>query len=430
MFKNKQINNLAVKLMYVLLGIVIFRMGTYIPIYGVNPEYLIGFDEKFNKVLSSLNMFTGGALSQASIFSLAVMPYISASILIQILSFTLPHLKKIKENGRDGQAKIMRITRLVTIVIACIQGSYLCSFLLKSYSNPNFLTISIEYFYILGTLSLVAGSLFITWIAEQITERGIGNGVSLIIYIGIVSSLPSLVKDFSSFIKNDVYSIGFVVLIVLIMVLIIFLVTYIENIQKRLAIHLTGIKSEKLHVDDQYMPFKVNLSGVMPAIIAGMFVSIPLTVLSLLSSFIPFFNMDKLNDLFSMGNPYYYFFMGFLIIFFSFFYLKITQHTENILNTIKSKNIIIDKVRPGKDTEQFIQHTIRKLSIVGSIYLFTLIIIPDIFMLQVGFSFYFGGTSLLIMVLASLDWIKQISAHFDYRRYRKIESTLNNIGKK
>lgn len=430
MFKNKQINNLAVKLMYVLLGVVIFRMGTYIPIYGVNPEFLIDFDEKFNKVLSSLNMFTGGALSQASIFSLAVMPYISASILIQILSFTLPYLKKIKENGRDGQTKILRITRLITIVIASIQGAYLCSFLLQSYSNPNFLTISVENFYILGTLSLIAGSLFITWIAEQITERGIGNGVSLIIYIGIISSLPSLVKDFSSFIQNNVYSVGLVALIVLVMIFIVFLVTYIENIQKRLAIHLTGINSEKLHVDDQYMPFKINLSGVMPAIIAGMFVSFPLTILSLLSKFIPDFNMDKLNNLFSMGNPYYYLFMGSLIIFFSFFYLKITQHTTNILNTIKSKNIIIDKVRPGKDTEKFIQHTVSKLSIVGSIYLFILIIIPDVFMLQVGFSFYFGGTSLLIMVLASLDWIKQISSHFDYRRYRRLEDNLNRIGKK
>ena len=217
--------------------------------------------------------------------------------------------------------------------------------------------------------------------------------------------------------------------IISIMLFIIYVVVYIENIQKRLAIHITGIKSERLHVDDQYLPFKVNLSGVMPAIISGMLVGLPLTILAIIETFIPNEIYQKTIDLFSMGNPFYYIFMGVLIVFFSFFYLKITQHTENILTTIKSKNIIIDKVRPGKDTELFIKKTISKLSVVGAIYLFVLIIIPDIFMLQVGFSFYFGGTALLIMVLASLDWIKQISAHFDYRKYKSVESKLEKIGK-
>lgn len=430
MLENKQLQNLFTKLMYVLFGIIIFRIGTYIPVYGVNPEFLIDFDERFNKVLSSMNMFTGGALSQASVFSLAVMPYISASILIQILSFTMPYLKSLKESGREGQSKILRLTRLLTIVIAIFQGVYLCTFLLKSYSHPNFLQISEESFYFLGTLSLVSGSLFITWIAEQITERGIGNGISLIIYIGIISSLPTLVKDFSSFLENGVYSLPMVMVIVGLMITIVFIVTYIENIQKRIPIHLTGIKSDRLHIDDQYMPFKINLSGVMPAIIAGMFVGFPLTVISILNSFFPTTTLDKINTLFSVGNPYYYIFMGILILFFSFFYLNITQHSKTIIGTIKSKNIIIDKVRPGKDTENYINHTINKLSIVGAIYLFILIIIPDVFMLKVGFSFYFGGTALLIMVLASIDWIKQISSHFDYLKYNKIERKLDNIGKK
>jgi preprotein translocase subunit SecY len=429
MWNKVQMKFLFTKLFYVFLGVVIFRLGTYIPVYGINPEFLIGFDEKFNKVLSSLNMFTGGALSQASIFSLAVMPYITASIFIQIMSFTIPYLKTIKDNGREGQVKILRLTRLLTIFVATMQGFYLCSFLIKSYGGDTLLTVSPMEFYIMGTLSLVAGSVFITWIAEQITERGIGNGVSLIIYIGIISTLPNLFKDFSSFIDNGTYSIGLVVIIISLMLAIVFAVTYIENIQKRLPIHLTNVKSNSLHVDDQYLPFKLNLSGVMPAIIAGMFVGIPLTLLPLIENLMPNAIFQKIVFLFSVGNPYYYIFMGVLIVFFSFYYLKITQHTKNIIKMIETKNIIIDKVRPGKDTNLYIENTINKLSVIGSIYLFVLIIIPDIFMLQVGFSFYFGGTALLIMVLASLDWIKQIQSHFDYLKYSKIEKKLEGLVK-
>lgn len=428
MFNQQQINNLLIKIYYLLLGILIFKIGTNIPVYGISSTAIINIDNQFNKVLDSLNLFSGGALSRASIFSLALMPSISASIFIQILTykvdFFINHSKT--ESGKDY---IKRFTRCLTVLIALFQGFYLTDFFYSNYSSYNIIYLSETDFYFTSILSLVIGSMIVTWLAEQISERGIGNGVSLIIYIGIVSSLPNLIKDYNIFLKDNIYSLFGIILISLFMISIIYFVVYIESIQKRIKISTIKQHHKETSTEKEYLPFKINISGIMPVIIAGLFVSLPLSIISFFTSLlnITSLELEKLKILFSIGHSYHFIFMGFFIFFFSIYYIKLINYKSTIITLINSRNIVINGIRPGLNTEKYIGNLINKLSIVSSFYLFLLVIIPEFFIFKLGFSFYFGGTSLLIIVLTSIDWIKEIKSHFYSLKYKKLENKINKV---
>lgn len=423
MYNKLQITSLISKLFFSFFALIIFQIGLNIPIYGINSYLIVGFDNNFNKVLESLNIFSGGALSQASIFSLAVMPYITASIFVQLLSIKIPYLLNLKDTDQSGN-KIKIITRLLTIFIASFQSYYLCKYFLSTFNPEKILYVSTSSFYILGGLSLVIGSLFITWIAEKVTERGLGNGVSLIIFIGVCSSFINILKDFNLFITTEKYNYFFIFLICLFMVSIFYFVVFIEKIQKRIFINIIDNKKDD---NTNYLPFKINIGGVMPAIIAGVFVGFPLSIISVLNNFFDLdgFLYNKTIELFSIGGLFHYIFILILIAFFSFYYLKITSYNKKIKEMIKNSDIILNGVRPGTETDIYIDNIIKKLTVISTIYLFLLIIIPDIFLLNIGLSFYFGGTGLLIVIITTIDWIKEISMHFNYIKYKKIKQNIN-----
>lgn len=420
MYNKIQINSLFSKILFSFLALIIFKIGLNIPIYGINSNLIVGVDSHFNKVLDSLNIFSGGALSQASIFSLAVIPFITASIFVQLLSIKIPYLINLKENDQSGK-KIKTLTRFLTIFIASFQSYYLCQYFLKTFNQNEIIYISVLNFYIFGGLSLVVGSLFITWIAEKVTERGFGNGVSFIIFIGVCSSFINIVKDFNMFITSDKYGVFSLIAISFFMLSIFYFIVFIEKTQKRISINIIN---NKKYDNKNYLPFKVNMGGIMPAIIAGIFVGFPLTIVSFLGNFFDF-NSFKIKELFSMGGIFYYIFMFLLLSFFSFYYLKIISYDKKIKEMIENSDLIVSGLRPGIETRKYIDSVINRLTYISIGYIFLIIIIPDVFFLNIGLSFYFGGTGLLIVIITSVDWIKEFSMHFSYLKYRNLKNKID-----
>jgi preprotein translocase subunit SecY len=412
------IPELRKRVVFTLMMLLVYRMGVQIPTPGINGEALAAFFEKNASTLFGMfNMFSGGALENFSIFALGIMPYISASIIIQLLTVVVPQLEALSKEGESGRRTITKYTRYGTVLLAIIQGFFIASGL-EGMTSPNGVPIVIDpslQFKLLTVLTLTSGTAFIMWLGEQMTERGIGNGISMIIFAGIVAGIPSAVANTVELVKSGELSLLFLPVIVVMMAFVVGFIIFIETSQRRIPIqYAKRVVGRRVYGGQtSHLPLKINVSGVIPPIFASSIMMFPATI----GSFIQIDWVQQVSAALSPGTIYYYtMFLG-LVVFFCFFYTAVTFKPDDVAENLKKNGGFIPGIRPGKKTAEFLDKALVRLTVVGAAYLGAVCIMPTILIERLNVPFYFGGTALLIVVGVAIDTIAQIESHMVMRNY-------------
>jgi preprotein translocase subunit SecY len=408
-----KIPELKRRVIFTLLMLLVYRLGVHIPTPGINTAML---KELFSKLQGTLvgviDMFTGGAMENFSVFSLGIMPYISASIILQLLTVVVPHLERLSKEGEAGRKKITQYTRYGTVVLSLIQGMGISIGLVQ---QENMVYISPVFFVILSMITLTAGTAFIMWLGEQITERGIGNGISLIIFAGIVARMPSALGNTVQLVQTG--EMGFLVLLLLlaIMIGVIAIIVFVERGQRRIPVqYAKRVVGRRVYGGQStHLPLKVNTAGVIPPIFASSLIIFPATIAQ-------FLNVPVLTSITSWLRPatgvYELIYVG-LIIFFCYFYTAVTFNPVDVAENMKKYGGYIPGIRPGKKTSQYIDKVLTRITFGGAIYISVVCVLPSILIQRFNAPFYFGGTSLLIVVGVALDTLTQIESHMIQRHY-------------
>lgn len=407
------------RLLFVLFGLVIFRLGAHIPIPGVDIVQLTTlFGKHKGGMLDMFNMFSGGALSRMSLFALGVFPYITASIIMQLLSVSLPSLEQLKKEGDAGRRKITQYTRYATSVFAFTQSIGIATMLL----SQGAVTYTGFPFYLTTTLTLTTGVLFLMWLGEQMTEKGIGNGISLIIFSGIVSRLPAGVSHLLTQVKQgQMQPLSFLALAAASFAVLAFIV-FIERGQRQIAINYAKRQQgNKLYAAKvSHLPLKVNLTGVIPPIFAFSLLAFPTTIANFYSGSVQNEWFNLIMFWLSPGQPLYFIFLVAAIVFFSFFYAAMMFNPAETADNLKRSGAMVPGIRPGKNTADYIDKVMTRLTLLGAGYLALVALLPDMLRSIWHMSFYFGGTSLLIVVVVIMDFITQIQSHLMSQKYESI----------
>jgi len=422
--------NIIKKILVVLFGVALFRIGSHVPVPGIDPYALeLLFNNYKGTMLDMFNTFSGGSLKRLSIFAIGIMPYITASIIMFIAGFFVQYIKELKENGASGQIKINRLTRYLTLFIAFFQALGLTSTLMKeSVNGLPIVPIADINFQILAILTLVAGTMSVVWICDKITEYGIGSGSSIIIYTGIISGIPqALTGTFELKNTEQITNLTLIVIGVIVFASILF-VTLVEKSQKRIKIINSRNKNQSLHQMNDYLPLKVNMAGVMPSVIASSIIVVPLTI----TQFFAFSDLElliSLNKFLAHGSMGYFVIYGILIFLFAFFFNSLQNNPKDIAKKLSDNGVFIEGFRPGASTEKILKRVMNRLTIIGSTYLLLICLLPEFLVLYWSVPFYFGGTSLLIMVTAALEWQNQISSQMKNVHYNEIENKIKKAFK-
>ncbi len=419
------LGELRSRLLVVLIGLLVFRLGSYIPIPGLNPLKLVDFFKQHESgILGMFNMFSGGALSRMTIFALSIMPYISASIIVQMFGSISPKLQQLKKEGEAGKRKMNQYTRYGTLFLSIIQGFAITKWLVSNgiALNPNFT------FYITAVVTLVTGTMFLMWLGEQMTERGIGNGISLIISTGIIARFPSAVAQVVTQVRQgQMQGLTLLFLIVFIFV-VIMVIVYFERAQRRITINYAKrLQGRKMYAaQTSHLPLKINMSGVIPPIFAQSILMFISTVAQFMSTTKGFTWLSKVSLALSFTQPGYMVLYAFFVIFFSFFYTALVFNPKDTSDNLKKSGAFIPGIRPGEQTMRYIDLVMTRLTLVGSLYLAAVSLLPQFLMLTMNVPFYFGGTSLLIIVVVLMDFMSQVQAHLMSHQYQSI---MKNKGK-
>ncbi len=410
-----KIPELRSRIIFTLALLVVYRVGAHIPTPGINSEALRKFLlEKGGAVVGFFDIFSGGALSQMAIFALGIMPYISASIIIQLLTVVIPALGKLAKEGEAGRKQIIKYTRYGTVGIAAIQSLGI-AIGLEGMSGGEFVQNPGWPFRLITMITLTSGTVFLMWLGEQITERGIGNGISLIIFSGIVAGLPVAIARTFALIKAGEVSLIFMIVLLVVMVAIVIGIIFIERGQRRIPVQYARriIGKKVFGGQTAHLPLKINTSGVIPPIFASSIIMFPATIAGFIA--IPW--VQSLSAQLSPGTIIYTtLYMG-LIFFFCFFYTAVIFNPVDIAENLQKQGGYIPGIRPGQKTSDYIYRVITRLTFVGALYLCFVCIIPEIFIAKLNMPFYFGGTSLLIAVGVALDTVSQIESHLITRSY-------------
>lgn len=417
--KNK---DMQFRLFFVFFAVAIFRLGSHIPIIGIDAAKLkILFDSYEGTLMNMFNTFSGGSLSRMSIFTIGIMPFISASIIMFLGGHFFEPIKRIKKKGNVGQQQIAKITRQLTIAIALMQSVALTSKIISDgiVINPNLL------FMATSVITLMAGTMVIVWLSEKITEIGIGNGTSIIIFAGIISGFPeaamgTLELKSTGQISNTTFSsILFIIVAALLFVL------FVELGEKRIKTINMKTKGQILHKEEGFLPFKVNMAGVMPPVIASTLIMIPATIISF--DFLQnLWLVEKLSQILRQGSATYLIIFSILIFFFAFLFNGIQNNPKEISEKLNSSGIMIKGVRPGKPTEKALTSSLNRLTVIGSTFLLIICLLPEYLIYKWAVPFYFGGTSLLILVSVSMDIKRQFINNLIKNEYNSIESDINS----
>ncbi len=412
------IPELRKRIFFTLIMLAVYRMGVQIPTPGINSEALANFfAQNAGTLFGMFNMFSGGALENFSIFALGIMPYISASIIIQLLTVVIPQLEAMKKDGQAGQRKITQYTRYGTVVLSIIQGTFIAVGL-EGMTGPGgeaiVLTPGIE-FKLMTMLTLTSGTAFIMWLGEQMTERGIGNGISLIIFAGIVARVPAAIVNSIQLVKAGEIALFFVPLLLVFMFGVIAVIVFCETSQRRIPIqYAKRVVGRRVYGgQSSHLPLKINVSGVIPPIFASSIMMFPATI----GSFIQVDWVQQASAALQPGTVYYYIIYTFMIVFFCFFYTAVTFKPDDVAENLKKNGGFVPGIRPGKKTAEFIDKVLTRLTVVGAIYLSTVCILPTIMISKFNIPFYFGGTALLIVVGVGIDTISQVESHLHMRNY-------------
>ena len=419
-----RLTELRQRLLFVVVALIIYRIGTFIPVPGVNPQALLQFmNSQQGTIVDVFNLFTGGALERFSLFALGVMPYISASIIMQLMSSAVPQLAQLKKEGSSGRQKITQYTRNFTVILAGIQAGGV-AFALQGQTAvvmaPGF------GFLFTAIVTLTAGTIFLMWLGEQITERGVGNGISLIIFAGIVAGLPRAVAGTLELVNTGQLSIPATLIILTLVLAVIYFIVRVERGQRRITVNYAQRQGRVAYQNQStHLPLKVNMSGVIPAIFASSIVIFPSTLATWFSGSEGLGWLTDVSAALTPGNLAYTILFSGLIIFFCFFYTAMVFNSKETADNLKKSGAFIPGIRPGRHTADYIDFVLTRLTMVGSLYLVAVCLLPDIFRVLWSVPFYFGGTSVLIVVVVIMDFIAQIQAHLISHQYDSLMKKAN-----
>lgn len=423
-----KIPELKARVLFTLAMLVVFRIGSHIPTPGIDGEALSKFLlERAGAVVGFFDIFTGGALSKVTIFALGVMPYISASIIFQLLTVVIPSLQKLAKEGEEGRKKIIRYTRYAAILIAAIQG-FGIAVGLESMGEGRFIHEPGWSFRIVTMITLTAGTAFLMWVGEQITEKGIGNGISLIIFAGIVARFPDAIFHTYSLVRTGELSVFFVLILIVVMVSVVAGIIFIERGQRRIPIqYAKRVIGKKMYGGyTTYLPLKINSAGVIPPIFASSVLMFPATVAGFIA--IPW--VQELARQLSPGSFLHIILYVGLIIFFTYFYTAVIYNPVEISENLQKNGGYIIGIRPGQKTSEYIYRVLSRLTFIGALYLSAVCVLPEVLIAKFKVPFYFGGTSLLIAVGVALDTVSQIETHMISRSYEGFFKKFRIKGRK
>jgi preprotein translocase subunit SecY len=427
-----RLTELRQRLLFVLGALLVFRMGTFIPVPGVDPNTIAAFfDQQQTNILDMFNMFSGGALERASLFALGIMPYISASIIMQLMSAVIPKLEQLKKEGEAGRRKITQYTRYGTVVLATFQAVGIAIALqTQQVSGAPVVVHTGVGFIFTAALSLVTGTMFLMWLGEQITERGVGNGISLIIFAGIVAGLPSALGGFFSQVNDGNILAAEALLIIAIAIGVTAFVVFVERGQRRITVNYAKRQQGRkmLAAQSSHLPLKLNMAGVIPPIFASSIILFPSTLGQWLGTQE---NMRWLQDIvakLSPGEPIYVILYAVAIIFFCFFYTALVFNSKDTADNLKKSGAFIPGIRPGEQTAKYIDGVMSRLTLAGAAYITLVCLLPEFMIIGWQVPFYFGGTSLLIIVVVVMDFMAQVQAHLMSHQYESLMKKANMKG--
>ena len=431
MGNSKGLGELWARLRFLLLAIIIYRLGTHIPVPGFDPERLADlFTQNQGTFLGLFNMFSGGALERMSILALGVMPYISASIIMQLMSATVPSLEQLKKEGDSGRRQINQYTRYLTVALALFQGTGLA----VSFATQGLAFEVNSLFYMVAIASLVSGAVFLMWLGEQITERGIGHGISMLIFAGIVAGIPGAIgQAIESARQGDLNSLMLLVILILALAVVYFVV-FIERGQRRLTVNYAQRQGRKAYnAQTSHLPLKVNMAGVIPAIFASSLLLFPASISQWFGQGVnaPAWLQD-ISLLIGPGQPLYVLLFSALIIFFSFFYTALMYNPSEVADNLKRGGAYLPGIRPGEQTAKYIDSVTTRLTLIGGVYITLICLMPQFLNVYFNVPFYLGGTSLLIAVVVTMDFMAQVQSHLMSQQYDSLmkKANLKKVGRK
>ena len=425
--KSNGMADLKYRLIFVLFAIIVFRIGSYIPVPGLNPLRLAElFNSQQNTVVGLFNMFSGGALMRFSVFALGIMPYISASIIIQLLTVMSPQLAELRKEGEAGQRKINKYTRYSTVVLSAFQALGISKMLA---ANGIAIAPGMS-FYLTTTLTLVTGTMFLMWLGEQMTERGIGNGISMLIFAGIVAGLPSALGHTLEQVREGQLQVVVLLMIAALVIGVVAFVVFMERGQRRIAINYARrIQGGKVYsAQSTHLPLKINMAGVIPPIFASSLILFPATIAQWFGSGKGMGWLTSLTVSLQQGQPLHMILFASGIIFFCFFYTALVFNPKETAENLKKSGAFIPGIRPGDQTAKYIDTVMTRLTLAGAIYVTLVCLLPEFMILAWNVPFYFGGTSLLIIVVVVMDFMAQVQAHIMSYQYESLLKKANLRG--
>ncbi|MGD6858699.1 MAG: preprotein translocase subunit SecY [Enterobacteriaceae bacterium] len=423
-FNNKyNLKEIKNRIWFVIASLLVFRLGSFIPIPGINLLSLTNLLSNQNGyIIEIFNIFSGGALNRASVFALGIMPYISSSIIVQLLTSINPYLSEMKKEGEYGRMKINNCIKYGTLILSIVQSIGIATTLISISYLRKFVVTSFLQFYITTVISLVGGTMILMWVGEQITNKGIGNGISIIIFAGILSNVPNSIINLINDLNYYKLSIFKFIFIIFLVYLITFFVVFVESGQKRIIVHYAKRQHGRriYAAQSTHLPIKINMAGVIPAIFSSSIVLFPSTILYWLGNITKIKKFHILSLYFHPGKLVYMLLYILSIIFFCFFYTNLVFNSREISENLKKSGAFISGIRPGENTSKYIESIVNKLTWIGSFYVAFICLIPEFLKYLTNFKFSFGGTSLLIVVVVIMDFISQIQSLIMSSKYESI----------
>ena len=421
------------RLLFVVGALIVYRIGCFIPVPGVNPDAMLAMMEaQGGGIVDMFNMFSGGALHRFSLFALNVMPYISASIVFQLAVHIFPTLKAMQKEGESGRRKITQYSRIGAVLLAVVQGGSI-AIALQNQVAPGGMPVVYNPgmgFVLTAVVALTAGTIFLMWVGEQVTERGVGNGVSLIIFAGIVAGLPVAVINTVEGFRNGTISAIALILIAVTVAAFTYFVVFVERGQRRITVNYARRQGGRNAYMNQssFLPLKLNMAGVIPPIFASSILAFPATLALWSGQSTSTLWLQRISQALAPGEPLHMIVFAAMIIGFAFFYTALVFNSQETADNLKKSGALIPGIRPGKATADYVDAVLTRLTAVGSLYLVAVCLLPEIMRTQLGTSFYFGGTSLLIVVVVVMDFIAQVQAHLMSHQYESLLKKANLKG--
>ena len=421
-------NELKSRLWFVLGALVVFRLGSHIPVPGIDPTVLKQlFDSQSGGILGMFNMFSGGSLERFAIFALGIMPYISASIIMQLLTVVSPKLEQLKKDGEAGRRAITKYTRYGTVALATFQALGIAI----AFEGQAGLVIDPGMsFRLITVVSLVGGTMFLMWLGEQITERGIGNGISIIIFAGIVAGLPRAIASTLELARTGAFSIPLVVFLFVMVILVTALVVFVERGQRKITVNYAKrqVGNKVMGGQTTHLPLKLNMAGVIPPIFASSIILFPASLAGWFGSNESMYWLKDLSGAISPGQPIYILLFASAILFFCFFYTALVFNPKETADNLKKSGAFVPGIRPGEQTAKYIDKIMGRLTLIGAVYITLVCLLPEFLSLKFNTPFYFGGTSLLIIVVVTMDFMTQVQSHLMSHQYEGLLKKANFKG--